>query len=203
MIAWIAGGCAVLLIVLLRLGMVVIGEQESGLVVRRYGRELPAGRIIATDGEAGYQARMLPPGWHFPLWRWKYKVERVALVEVPSGEIALVVAKDGAAIPSERVLGREVDCHNYQDAVRFLNEGGEKGRQLGILTAGKYRINPALFSVVTAGCAPRYGLSPEHLFVFRIPSDRVGIITCLDGRPIASGDMAGPAVKGHDSFQSG
>lgn len=203
MIVWAVGGGAILLFLVLKLGVVVIGEEESGLVVRRYGRELPAGRIIAIAGEAGYQARMLPPGWHFPLWTWKYKVERVPLVEVQPGQIALVVAKDGNAIPSERVLGREVECHNYQDAVAFLDNGGEKGRQLSMLTAGKYRINPALFDVVTASRAPSFGLSPEQLYVFRVPSDRVGIVTALDGRPISSGDLAGPSVPNHDSFQRG
>jgi len=33
--------------------------------------------------------------------------------------------------------------------------------------------------------------------------DRVGIVTMLDGRPIPAGDLAGPPVDGHDSFQSG
>ena len=201
--AWIAVGVAGLLLISLLFGVVVIGEQESGLVVRRYGRALPAGRIIATEGEAGYQAQMLPPGWHFPLWSWKFKVRKVPLVEVMPGQIALVVAKDGAAIPSERVLAREVDCDNFQDAVKFLDGGGEKGRQLGILTAGKYRINPALFDIVTAATAEQYGLAAQQLFVFRVPADRVGIITALDGRPIASGDLAGPVVQGHDSFQRG
>jgi len=200
--AWIAIGTAVLMLFALMFGVVVIDEQESGLVVKRYGRPLPAGRIIAIDGEAGYQARMLPPGWHFPLWKWKYKVRKVPLIEVAPGQIALVVAKDGAPIPTERVLARETDCDNFQDAVRFLNEGGEKGRQLGMLTAGKYRINPALFDIVTANRAQQFGLMPEQLFVFRVPADRVGIVTALDGRPIASGDLAGPAVQGHDSFQS-
>jgi uncharacterized membrane protein YqiK len=196
-----AGGGVVLALFLLWIGVVVIGAQESGLVVRRYGRPLPAGRIIATRGEAGYQAQLLPPGWHFGLWPWKYKITKVGLVEVPPGEIALVVAKGGAAIPAERVLARDVDCDNFQDAVRFLEQGGEKGRQLAILTAGRYRINPALFDIVTAATAPAFGLAREQLLVFRVPSDRVGIITTLDGRPIPSGDLAGPVVGGHDSFQ--
>jgi uncharacterized membrane protein YqiK len=198
--AWIAIGTVVLLLFSIAFGVVVISEQESGLVIKRYGRPLPAGRIIAIDGEAGYQAQMLPPGWHFPLWKWKYKVRKVPLIEVAPGQIALVVAKDGAPIPTERVLAREIDCDNFQDAVRFLQEG-EKGRQLGMLTAGKYRINPALFDVVTAHRAQQFGLAPEQLFVFRVPSDRVGIITALDGRPIPSGDLAGPVVHDHDSFQ--
>jgi len=198
---WIAGGIALLILVSVLFGLVIIGEQESGLVVRRYGRELPPGRIIALEGEAGYQARMLPPGWHFPLWRWKYKVDRVPLIEVAPGQIALVVAKDGAAIPAERVLGREVDSDNFQDAELFLKNGGEKGRQIAMITAGKYRINPALFDIVTAARAERFGLMPSQLAVFRVPSDRVGIVTALDGRPIPSGDLAGPVIKGHDSFQ--
>ena len=48
-------------------GLRVIGENESGLVIKRFGRALPPGRLIALDGEAGYQARLLPPGWHLGL----------------------------------------------------------------------------------------------------------------------------------------
>jgi uncharacterized membrane protein YqiK len=194
-----AAALAILLIVLL--GVVGIAEDQAGLVVRRYGRALPPGRIIATAGEAGTQARLLPPGWHFPLWRWTYKVEKVELVQVPPGQLALVVAKDGAPIPGERVLGREVACDSFQDGVAFLERGGEKGRQLAVLTAGTYRINPALFDVVTAGRATSFGLTPDQLQIFRVPADAVGIITALDGAPIPAGDMAGPSVAGHDRFQ--
>src|SRR4030095_8001497 len=128
--------------------MWIIAEDESGLVVQRFGAPLPSGRIIALDGEAGYQARMLPPGWHFGLWRWRYKVEKVPVVVVQPGEIALVVAADGRALPAERVLGRQVACDNYQDAEAFLKNGGERGRQLAFLTAGTDSINPALVECV-------------------------------------------------------
>ncbi len=202
LVAWIAAGAAVLLLILVMLGSVVIGAQESGLVIKKFGRALPPGRMIATRGEAGYQANLLPPGWHFPLWRWKYAIQKVAMIDVAPGEIALVVAKDGASIPTDRVLARECACDNFQDAVRFLEEGGEKGRQLSVITAGRYRINPALFDVVTTSRASSYGVSPDLLRVFRVPSDRVGIITALDGKPITAGDLAGPMVEGHDSFQS-
>ena len=89
-------------------GLRIIPESESGLVIKRFGPPLAAGRIVALNGEAGYQARLLSPGWHFGYWRWRYKVVKVPVIVVPPGEIALVVAADGAAIPSERVLGREV-----------------------------------------------------------------------------------------------
>ncbi len=201
-VVWAGGGLVLVVLLVLLFGVVSIDEQESGLVVRRYGRALPPGRIIATRGEAGYQAQMLPPGWHFGMWSWKYKVTKVPLVEVAPGQIALVVAKDGAAIPAQRVLGRQLESDNFQDATRFLDDGGEKGRQLAMLTAGKYRINPALFDIATAARAQEFGLQAAQLQVFRVPSDRVGIITALDGRPIPAGDLAGPVVRGHDSFQA-
>ena len=111
-------------------GLRIINESESGLVIKRFGPPMSAGRIVAINGEAGFQAQMLPPGWHFGYWRWRYKVVKVPVVVVPPGEIALVVAADGAAIPPERVLAREIACDKFQNAEAFLREGGERGRQL-------------------------------------------------------------------------
>ena len=61
----------------------IIRENESGLVVKKFGPALPAGQIVALRGEAGYQARLLSPGWHVGLWRWRYRVVRVPMVVVP------------------------------------------------------------------------------------------------------------------------
>ena len=181
----------------------VIREDESGLVIKRFGRPLPSGRIIALNGEAGYQARLLSPGWHFGFWRWRYKVVRVPVTVVDPGEIALVVAADGEAIPSERVLAREIECDHFQDAEAFLRNHGERGRQIAILTAGTYRINPALFEIVMLQTAKQHDMTPEQLRVYQLPPDRVGIVTMLDGHPIPAGDLAGPVVAGHESFQRG
>ncbi|HEV8630091.1 MAG TPA: SPFH domain-containing protein, partial [Thermoanaerobaculia bacterium] len=153
--------------------------------------------------EAGYQARLLAPGWHLGLWRWRYKVVRVPLVEVPAGEIALVKAIDGAPVPAGHILAKDVPCDRFQDAEGFLRRGGERGRQVAFLTAGSYRINPALFEVMTTRNARQRDLDPAQLQVQRVPADKVGIVTVLDGRPIPAGDLAGPPVAGHDSFQSG
>ena len=104
----------------LLLGTWIIPENASGLVVKRYGRALPPGRLVALDGEAGYQARLLSPGWYLGLWRWAYRVQKIPLVVVRPGEIGLVVAADGKPVPSERMLGREVACTDFQDARAFL-----------------------------------------------------------------------------------
>ncbi|PYJ55851.1 MAG: band 7 protein, partial [Verrucomicrobia bacterium] len=94
------------------------------------------------------------------------------------------------------------DCDNFQDARKFLLNGGEKGRQLGILTAGTYRINTALFTVITSATAQEHGMFPEQLQLHRVEPDMVGIVTTLDGRPIEAGEIAGPVIPGHDNFQN-
>ncbi len=187
-------------------GLVVIGEREVGIVVRKFtvsGRGLPAGSLIALNGEAGLQADTLAPGWHWGFWPWQYSVKKESVIVVPQGEIALIVAADGASNPPERILGKIVDCDNFQDARKFLTQGGEKGRQMGFLTAGTYRINTALFKVIVASNASAHGMTPEQLQVYSLPSDKVGIITTLDGVPIPAGELAGPIVPGHDNFQNG
>src|SRR6478672_786049 len=187
-------------------GLVVISEREVGIVVKKFtisGRGLPPGRLIALENEAGYQADTLAPGWHWGYWPWQYSVRKESVLVVPQGEIALVVANDGTAIPLERILGQVVPCDNFQDARKFLTQGGEKGRQLGFLTAGTYRINTALFKVITAANATQHGMSPEKLQVYTVQSDKVGIVTTLDGRPIEAGEIAGAVIPDHDNFQNG
>lgn len=185
------------------LGAVFIHERQVGVVVKRFAtRSLPPGRLIALSGEAGYQAETLSPGLHFGYWRWQYSITKVPVIVVPQGEIALVIAADGAAIPPERILGKMIDCEHFQDARQFLSMGGEKGRQLGILTAGTYRINTALFQVITSAVALEHGMEPSHLLLHRVESDLVGIVTTLDGQPIETGEIAGPAIPQHDNFQN-
>ncbi|MFN8058495.1 MAG: SPFH domain-containing protein [Vicinamibacterales bacterium] len=202
---WMGAALAIVVasLVVVLVGLRIVGEQQSGVVVKRYGAPLASSRVIALNGEAGVQAQMLPPGWHFGYWPWHYKVDLVDVVRVRPGQIALIVAADGAPIPPERVLGKAVDCDHFQDAEAFLRHGGERGRQIAFLTAGSYRINPAVFAVITADNAKAHGVDPAKLQVFQMPADRVGIVTVLDGRPIPAGDLAGPPVEGHESFQRG
>lgn len=183
------------------LGLIVIKEQEVGIVVKKFGSKLAASQHIALKGEAGYQADTLAPGWHFGFYPWRFAVKKVPVVRIPQGEIGLIVAAAGTPPPSDRILGRVVACDNFQDARKFLSNGGEKGRQLGILTAGTYRINTALFTIITAQNAERHHMEPEQLFVYHIRPDMVGIVTTLDGAPIDEGEIAGQMVDGHENFQ--
>jgi uncharacterized membrane protein YqiK len=186
-------------------GIVIIGAKEVGVINRIFdpaSKRLPQGKVIALNGEAGFQADTLAPGLYMWKWPWMYRVVKVPFVFIPAGQIGLVVAQDGASIPSERILGKVVQSDNFQNARAFLTNGGEKGRQLGILTSGTYRINTALFTIITAQNAAQHGLRPEDLTVYRVEDDTVGIATVLDGRPIEEGEIAGLFLPGHDNFQN-
>lgn len=197
---WVLG---FLLVLPILLGAVAISERQVGIVVKRWGPgALAPGRLMALAGEPGYQADTLAPGVHFGYWVWQYRVIKVPVTVVPQGEIALVIAADGASIPAERILGSVVDCDNFQDGRKFLVNGGEKGRQLGILTSGTYRINTALFQVISSATAEHHGMHSQELQLHHVQSDKVGIVTTLDGTPIEAGEIAGPLIEGHDNFQN-
>lgn len=184
-------------------GLVEIGADEVGIVRKKIGSGLPSGKHIALNGEAGYQADILPPGMHFKYFSWLYEVRIEKAINIPQGETGLVVAKDGMQISpaSGRILGRIVDCHDFQDARAFLENGGEKGRQLGILTAGTYSINTELFTVIMSANATQHNMKPEELRVYKVDSDKIGIVTTNDGQPRPDNEIAGSVIPGHNKFQ--
>jgi len=174
-------------------GMVIVPEDKVGLVTKKFvlfgeNKELPDGRILATLGEAGFQAKTLAPGLYFWKWIWQYEITMENFTIIPEGKIGLVLAKDGAEIPTGNILGLRVECDNFQDAEKFLLNGGQRGRQTNYFTAGSYRINTMLFQVSVTD-------------MIRIQESMVGIVTTLDGLPIEAGSIAGKLVEGHNNFQ--
>jgi uncharacterized membrane protein YqiK len=135
-----------------------IPNNRVGIVEKLWSNKgsIPEGRIIALNGEAGYQIDLLRGGWHFALWRWQYRIHQVALVTVPQGKIGYIYARDGQPLQPSQTLGRVVPCNNFQDARAFLGEAGQdeanlgqRGRQRAILREGVYAFNLALFVVIT------------------------------------------------------
>jgi uncharacterized membrane protein YqiK len=174
-------------------GMVMVPEDKIGLVTKKFvlfgaDKSLPDGRIIATKGEAGYQAKTLAPGLYWGMWIWQYSIDMSGFTVIPEGKIGLVLSKDGKEIPTGRILARKVDSDNFQDATYFLDNGGQKGRQTAFITTGSYRINTFLFEIVIAD-------------QIKIYENMIGIVTALDGEPIPQGQIAGKFVEGHNNFQ--
>src|ERR1700749_484289 len=139
LIRWaIAAGVLLLIVFLNRLilrvffGLVIVPEDRIGLVTKKFvlvGKQsLPEARIIATNGEAGFQAQTLAPGVYFGKWFWQYSITFQPFMIIPTGKIGLVLAKDGAELETGAILARKVACDSFQDAQAFLQNGGRKGR---------------------------------------------------------------------------
>ncbi|MCW1961398.1 SPFH domain-containing protein [Chryseobacterium viscerum] len=173
-------------------GLIIVPQDKIGLVTKKFvlvgKQELPEGRIIATNGEAGFQAQTLAPGVYFRKWIWQYSIDFQPFIVIPTGKIGLLLAKDGAELETGRILGRKVDCDSFQDAEAFLKNGGRKGRQTAIIAPGSYRINTLLFEI-------------ELTDMTQIPDNAVGIITTMEGDPLAEGQIAGKIINDHNKFQ--
>jgi uncharacterized membrane protein YqiK len=183
---------------------VTIPVGKIGLVESCDGQPLPSGRIVAKrvqcnsfqnaraflegGGERGPQIDVVPPGTYRinPLL---FNVKLADAVSVPQGQIGVVEARDGRPLASGRVIARQVDCDSFQDGAAFLANGGERGPQMGVISAGTFRINTVLFDVKPAP-------------VLDIPENKIGIVTTREGKPLANGVIAGPEVPGHNMFQS-
>ena len=130
-----------------------VPDGHLGQLFRVYGGgSLTGGRIVAVNGENGPQARILAPGFHpWLLVNVLYEVDTAKEeVNIPSGKVGILTAKDGAALsPGQAFANPFPDKLGYQmlDAETFLNNGGQRGPQLTVLTSGKYRLNRYLWDI--------------------------------------------------------
>ena len=174
-------------------GIALIPEDSLGIVNKAFvlfgkNRSLPDGRIVALQGEAGIQAETLAPGIYFCYWPWQYQIKIQKFTTVAEGYIGIVEARDGNALPAGRILAKRVDCDMYQDVRSFMERGGERGPQITVIPPGTYRVNTDVFTI-------------NDVRMVEIPDNMVGIVTTKEGKPLASGEIAGPVVNNHNMFQ--
>ncbi len=167
-----------------------IGPTEVGLVRKRFAvRKLSSGSAIGFNGEAGYQARLMMPGIQFKLWPL-YDVTRHPMVQIPAGQIGLVIAQVGESLPvGAKSATYKSEFGNFEDLATFVENGGQKGVQRPVLPPGAVvPIHPVGFLVITkdtvygvpideayaaleakGGLKPEtFGLEPVQLDVVRI-----------------------------------
>ena len=135
-----------------------IGPTEVGLVTKRFShRKLAKDNPIAFDGEAGYQAELLMPGLRWKPWLF-YSVEKYPWVQVPAGQIGVVIAQVGAPLPiGAKSAVYKSSFANFSDLKSFVQNGGQKGVQRPVLPPGTLvPIHPVGFLVVTRSVV--YGL---------------------------------------------
>lgn len=221
MVALLVWGAAALLIALLFIGLFSyhrIGPDQIGLVTKRFSlQRLADDDPIAFHGEAGYQADLLMPGL-----RWMnilvYRVEKFPWVQVPAGEIGVVIAQVGQPLPiGAKSAVYKQDFGDFSDVRSFVQHSGQKGVQRPVLPPGTLLpIHPIAFLVITRkqvfgrpisselhgakSLSPEtFGLEEHQLEVVRIEprkseegeiTDMIGIVTAYEGDPLPAGDIA-------------
>jgi len=130
----------------------------------------------------------MPPGT-YRINTLLFNVSVVDAVAIPPGKIGVVEARDGKPLRDGRIIARQVECDSFQSGQAFIDAGGERGPQMAVMSAGTYRINPSLFAV-----------SMDD--VVDVPDDKVGVVMTREGKPLAPGEIAGPTVSGHNTFQN-
>src|SRR5215212_11630973 len=194
-----------------------IGAAEVGLVAKRFAvRKLTEDNPIAFRGEAGYQADMLMPGLRFKLWP-VFGVRKFPWVQVPAGEIGVVIAQVGDPLPiGAKSAVYRPELANFSNLRTFVEAGGQKGVQRPVLPPGTLvPVHPVAFLILTpqtvygqplspelasqakgGSLSPAsFGLSADQLRVVVIAPDAggidlVGVVTALEGGPLPSGDIA-------------
>ncbi|MBI5283602.1 MAG: hypothetical protein HY874_00770, partial [Chloroflexi bacterium] len=185
--------------------MIVIAEDEVGLLESIDGRPLDPGHIFARrveghdtyqDGEAflrnggqkGPQVDILSPGkYRINTYLFKVRLEPALIVD--QGQVGVVSGRDGAAIKPGRLLAHRVDGHQaFQDGEAFIASGGERGPQIEVIFPGRYRINTDLFDVE---------VQPATV----VQANQVGLVTAKDGSPLPAGELVAATVAGHNDFQ--
>lgn len=140
-----------ILILVWVLGVRYIPHNKVGIVEKLWSLKgsLKEGKIIALEGEAGFQAEMLRGGLHLWFFPWQYRIHEEPLVMIAESKIGYVYARDGSPLPPTQTLGRVIECNHFQDARTFLKGEGQRGRQRAILREGLFAINLAVFVVIT------------------------------------------------------
>ncbi len=136
-----------------------IGPMQVGLVRKRIGKKLPGDNPIAFQGEAGYQAELLMPGLRVRFWLM-YAVTKHPWVQVPAGQIGVVIAQIGEPLPiGAKSAAFTPGFGNFTNLKTFV-EGvdvhggrkikGQKGVQRPVLSPGTLApIHPVAFLVIT------------------------------------------------------
>ena len=161
---------------LLLLSIYSIGPTQVGLVRKRFGAKLPGDNPLAFLGEAGYQAEMLMPGLRFKFFL-SCAVTKHPWVQVPAGQIGVVIAQVGHALPiGAKSAVYKPEFGDFAELRGFIENGGQKGVQRPVLSPGTLApIHPVAFLVIT---------QPE---VFGVP---------------VSSDLSALARKGRLTFQA-
>jgi len=142
---------------------ITVDQGMVGVVEARDGIPIPAGRVLgkaiecdsfqsaraflANGGERGPQIAVVPPGT-YRINTSLFTVQMAPATVIPDNQVGIVTTREGQPLPSGDIAGKPIADHNlYQDAQKFVDNGGFKGLQVQVILAGMYYLNP-LFATV-------------------------------------------------------
>ena len=226
-IAIVVGLFVLYILIFKILGLRVINSNEVAVIEKWWSfKGSLKDSIIALHGEAGYSPNLLRGGIHFKS-ALMYRIHKYPLITIPQGQIAYIFARDGKPLEPKQTLGTIIpEANNFQNIMGFLENGGQRGPQRGIIREGTYAINLAQFIVVTSSdikaifnagskqergelavmqqtLLARNAFSPVIIMgTANQTADMMGIVTVHDGLPLPEGEIIAPYVgEEHSSFQ--
>lgn len=209
-----------IILLLWLIGLRIIPSNKIGIIEKWWS---PKGslneQIIALNKEAGYQPVVLRGGIHF-LTPLMYKVHICPLVTIPQGQIAYVFARDGRPLEATQTLSKIIpEGNNFQNVREFMENGGQKGPQRGIIREGTYAFNLAQFIIITEDKTyylPMGSRGEENTInkmaeilhernafkpiVIKGADDKIGIVTIHDGPSLNREDIIAPTVGDDSSY---
>jgi uncharacterized membrane protein YqiK len=208
-VGYIVGG---ILFLIALSGIRFIPNNRIGIIEKRFsGAGSVKSGLIALNGEAGYQPRILRGGLHY-LMPIQYVVHPMPLVTISQGKIGYVFARDGKQLDPAQVLASNASVTDFQDVESFLKNGGQRGPQRRILREGTYAFNLVQFIVITEERIYTLALSKEESdtirgmaeviaqrggfrpVVIKDTDDTIGVVTIHDGPSLGQGEIIAPVV---------
>jgi regulator of protease activity HflC (stomatin/prohibitin superfamily) len=105
----------------------ILGKDEVGILIRKFGRPLPPGKIVATEpDERGPLATYLTEGRH-EVNPFAYELKRISKLQIPAGSIGVQTL----------LYGNDPENPNA-----YVVNAGERGVQPDVLAPGLESYNP-------------------------------------------------------------
>lgn len=103
--------------------------------------------------------------------------------------LGIVTVHDGPSLESGELIAKSVEGHNmFQEPEKFIENGGQRGKQIDVLTDGTYFIN-VLFATI------------EKIPKFEIPIGQVGVVNYFTGEE--GEDLSGEEYQHGDLVEKG
>lgn len=137
---------------------IYVGANECVVLIRKTGEPMPAGQMIAEEGQMGIQRVALGPGRYFYapwLWDWEtYPLTRISPGDPSTWREVFEAGDPDYSVPTIEGQWPEVGIvTNYagkpSGELKEVVPAGYQGIQREVLSPGTYRINPRAYKVET------------------------------------------------------